>query len=86
MAEKFLKGRRIAEWKREHPEDPSAAPAPAQDQAPEAGKKPKTFSPTLLQNCEIPAFSSFASDLPEDYQVDDGHDEEYWSYVVENAQ
>ena len=80
VAEKFLRGRRVAEWKREHPEGTIATTAPTVE------AEPETFSPTLLQNCEIPAFSSFAADLPADYQVNDGHDEEYWIYAVENAQ
>ncbi len=87
VAEKFLKGRRIAQWKREHPEGAvgTASSSSVLTSAP-VEEKPKTFNPMLLQNCEIPAFSSFAADLPEDYQVDDGHDEGYWVYAVENAQ
>jgi hypothetical protein len=84
VAEKFLRGRRIADWKRDHPEETGIAAVPTS--APTAGEKSKTFSPTLLQNCEIPAFSSLAAELPADYQVDDGHDEEYWDYAVKNAQ
>jgi oxaloacetate decarboxylase alpha subunit/pyruvate carboxylase subunit B len=84
VAEKFLRGRRIADWKRDHPEETGITAAPTS--APTAGEKPNTFNPALLQNCEIPAFSSLAAELPADYQVDDGHDEEYWDYAVENAQ
>jgi len=85
VAEKFLKGRRIDEWKKDHPgeEFKAAVQTPVAEPVVE---KPLAEIPEGIQHFTIPAFSSLAATLPGDYQVDDGHNDEYWVYAVENAQ
>jgi len=98
VAEKFLKGRRIAEWK--------AATGSADAGVTTAGMATATAAATALgvaagdvasaptipidpagiQYFTAPAFSSEASVLPPDYEVVDGLPPDYWLYAMEHAE
>jgi pyruvate/oxaloacetate carboxyltransferase len=77
VAEKFLKARRIAEWERDRPDSSSEAAVAAPEQE-------LIFEGN--QQFTLPAFSSSASVLPNDYEVFDGLDESYWTFAVEHAE
>lgn len=77
VAEKFLKARRIAEWERDRPDSSSEAAVAAPEQE-------LVFEGN--QQFTLPAFSSSASVLPNDYEVFDGLDESYWTFAVEHAE
>lgn len=72
VAEKFLKSRRIAEWKAGHPEEEA-------EKAAAAAREPE-WTPMAT------AFSSEAGSLPADYIVNDRLDSDYWEFVLENAE
>jgi pyruvate/oxaloacetate carboxyltransferase len=83
VAEKFLKGRRIAEWA----SAPDAASA-TRSKEPSAGFKAAStpLDPEGVQYFTAPSFSSEAAALPPDYEVLDGHPAEYWQFEIENAE
>lgn len=82
VAEKFLRGRRIAEWKAAGGAESSAAGG----EGAAAGKASvKENDPAGMQWFTHPAFSSEAAILPVDYEVKDGLDPEFWETVLENA-
>jgi len=83
VAEKFLKGRRIAEWTNS-PKSEGSAQSPLPSVA--AKTSPPPFDPTAVQYFTAPAFSSEAAALPPDYEVLDGHPADYWQFEVENAE
>lgn len=102
VAEKFLKGRRIAEW--EKPGGATAGGAPDGEKNRKSGGRPTAyasteiaaaavaaseapaFDPADIQCFTAPAFASGAAPLPPDYEVADGHDAGYWDFAVENAE
>lgn len=92
VAEKFLKGRRIAEWNAASSgisgEKPVAAEAVKATEAGKAAEMVKEFGPDPagIQYFTAPAFSSEASPLPPDYEVVDGLSSDYWQYAVEHAE
>lgn len=86
VAEKFLKGRRIAEWKRDHPGEDAQASAAASQAPATAEPAPAAIDPAGIQYFTVPAFSSYVAELADGYEVDDGHDEAYWAYAVANAE
>lgn len=84
VAEKFLKGQRIKEWKASggaEAAQPAAAPAP---DAAVASAEP--LDPAGIQYFTPPAFASEASALPPDYEIDDKLDAAYWEYALERTE
>lgn len=90
VAEKYLKGQRIAAWEKANggaapSAAPGAIPGAASGTPVEAGLSP-AIDAAGIQYFTVPAFSSGAAPLPPDYAVEDGHSPEYWQYAVENAE
>jgi oxaloacetate decarboxylase alpha subunit/pyruvate carboxylase subunit B len=84
VAEKFLKGQRIKEWKASGgAEAAQPAAAAAGDQS---GLSPGPLDPAGIQYFTPPAFSSEAITLPPDYEINDTLDAEYWEYALEHAE
>jgi len=90
VAEKYLKGQRIAVWEKANggtapAAAPGAIPGVASGKPAEAGRS-LAIDASGIQYFTVPAFSSGAAPLPPDYAVEDGHSPEYWQYAVENAE
>ncbi|MCX7026660.1 MAG: carboxylase [Spirochaetes bacterium] len=87
VAEKFLKGRRIAEWESAHARKQTGIPnaASAADTAAKTDTAPK-FDAAGVQYFTTPAFASEATPLPIDYAVEDDLPEDFWEYSLQNAQ
>ena len=90
VAEKYLKGQRIAAWEKANggtapAAAPGAIPGAASGKPAEAGRS-LAIDAAGIQYFTVPAFSSGAAPLPPDYAVEDGHSPEYWQYAVENAE
>jgi len=90
VAEKYLKGQRIAAWEKANggtapAAAPGAIPGVASGKPAEAGRS-LAIDASGIQYFTVPAFSSGAAPLPPDYAVEDGHSPEYWQYAVENAE
>jgi len=85
VAEKFLKGRRMEEWKTSSglSGEVQAAAEAAHAAAPEAEVR---LDPAGIQYFTAPAFSSEASALPPDYEAADGLSPDYWQFAVEHAE
>lgn len=84
VAEKFLKGQRIKEWKAS---GGAEAVQPAAAAAPDAAiASPEPLDPAGIQYFTPPAFASEASALPSDYEIDDKLDAGYWEYALERAE
>lgn len=81
VAEKFLKGKRVAAWEKEH----GPVQAAASGAAP-AAAAPAAIDPAGFQYFTAPAFASEAALLSPDYEVKDGFAEEFWRFALENAE
>lgn len=91
VAEKFLKGRRVAEWEKLHgPADAAKSSGLGERTAAAAGAAGESASEALdpagIQYFTAPAFASEAAPLPPGYAVEDGLSPEYWQFAVENAE
>ncbi|PKL06227.1 MAG: carboxylase [Spirochaetae bacterium HGW-Spirochaetae-9] len=90
VAEKFLKGQRIAEWEKLHGPAGARKESEPSEKAAAAGAAgesvAETPDPAGIQYFTAPAFASEAAPLPPGYAVEDGHDAEYWQFAVENAE
>jgi len=86
VAEKFLKGKRIEEWKALSAA--SGKGSAAAEIAKEAEPLPAEVrpDPAGIQYFTAPAFSSEASALPPDYETADGLPQDYWQFAVEHAE
>lgn len=85
VAERFLKARRLAEWKSR-----SAVAGVEKEEGFGAsreteGKAPESLGPEARQYFTPPAFASDASLLPADYAVEDGLPEDFWPFALDNA-
>lgn len=86
VAERFLKGRRIAEWGKTHASvNEGSEAAEAATAAAAAAARPAP-DPASLQYFTPPAFSSECARMDEGYEVADGLPEDYWGFAVDNAE
>lgn len=89
VAERFLKARRIAEWKASQDSVRDSVDAGEKPQATEAPvARPDAVQPREPEDQVFasPAFSSDASPLPSTYEVKDYFPPEFWEYAIENAE
>jgi len=91
VAEKFLKGQRMEEWKKSDSYKAAtdiavaAAVAVALSDSAENDSQ-EALDPAGIQYFTPPAFASGASSLPAGYAVEDSHGADYWQFAVENAE
>jgi pyruvate/oxaloacetate carboxyltransferase len=87
VAEKFLKGQRMEEWKKSDGYKAATAAAVTAAVSDSAEKNSQEAPDSAgIQYFIPPAFASDASSLPADYAVEDGHGADYWQFAVENAE
>jgi len=90
VADRFLRGKRISEWKAAHPGEepaPISASDGAQAISSAAGTKGSVMAPASFAVPAPPAFSSNAASLPDDYAIRDGElSPEFWDFAIQNAE
>lgn len=84
VAERFLRGKRIAEWKAAHREEEAAVYQGGGATTEKTGSD--KANPSLTMPLP-PAFSSKAAWLPDDYAIQDGElTPEFWDFAIQHAE
>ena len=89
VAERYLKNKRIAEWKAAHPDGVEATKNTEPATTPVASDS-NTASASNADCIDLgqcaPAFSSLVAPLDKDYCIDDGLDSGFWENAINNAE
>ena len=85
VAERFLKGRRVAEWEETHERVNEGSEAAAAAEAAALAAMPVP-DPASIQYFTPPAFASDSARLDDGYEVADGHPDGYWGFAVDTAE